>query len=542
MTFALDIFAPTAPAPAGGSVRAESQDAAPTDTAFADKVADATAARRNAPAPAPETKAHAVKGHLLAPAAGTDAATGDETIAPAEMDGATPDVPLVVAPEAVEAETESSAPAEAAVDPQSAPVIPPPLSPIVPSAPIETVEAAAPTPAVVTPETPADALDQGAGAPQILAAVEPDMPAAPTPPAVGAAPRSEAAPVKASVDVVAEQPTTPGANDKAATDKAAAETLKAAAAPAPATPVAAQIATQIAALARPTPKAVAAPVGDSAPAVEEPATPVQAAAPEAARTVETPRPAVNPALPSTPPPVPDTGHHAVSNAAASDSAAEAAPAAPDQNASGGKVDAAGNTPVPPPAPSATPSTGDAVVVAATVTPEAAVEVAVEAPRAAVTTSTEAARNLSLSQLSHATIETTAQIAAQIVRRLEGRSTRFDMVLTPEDLGRVEVRLEIDTDGQLAARLAFDNPAAATDLRGRADELRRQLQDAGFQLSDNALEFSQRDTSSGGGSDRHQDRNALFAGGSRLAAQADAAAAPAAWINLALTPDRVDMKV
>ena len=151
----------------------------------------------------------------------------------------------------------------------------------------------------------------------------------------------------------------------------------------------------------------------------------------------------------------------------------------------------------------------------------------------------------LSTLSRATVETTAQLAAQIARKLEGRSTRFDMVLTPEDLGRVDVSLEIGKDGQLSARLAFDNPAAAADLKGRADELRRQLQEAGFQVAGDALDFSQRDPSAGGGAfERQQQRNALFAGGSRLAAQADMpiVPAPGAWINHSLTPDRVDLKV
>ncbi len=151
----------------------------------------------------------------------------------------------------------------------------------------------------------------------------------------------------------------------------------------------------------------------------------------------------------------------------------------------------------------------------------------------------------LSTLSRATVETTAQLAAQIARKLDGRSTRFDMVLTPEDLGRVDVSLEIGKDGQLSARLAFDNPAAAADLKGRADELRRQLQEAGFQVAGDALDFSQRDPSTGGGAfERQQQRNALFAGGSRLAAQADmpTVPAPGAWISHSLTPDRVDLKV
>lgn len=155
------------------------------------------------------------------------------------------------------------------------------------------------------------------------------------------------------------------------------------------------------------------------------------------------------------------------------------------------------------------------------------------------------RDLGLSMLSRATVETTAQIAAQILKKLDGRSTRFDMALTPEDLGRVDVSMEIDSDGRLTARLAFDNPAAATDLRGRADELRRQLQEAGFQLSQDSLEFAERNPSSGfggGAFDRPPDRRA-FAGAARIAADADLAAPPpGAWTSLSLTRDRVDLKV
>lgn len=155
------------------------------------------------------------------------------------------------------------------------------------------------------------------------------------------------------------------------------------------------------------------------------------------------------------------------------------------------------------------------------------------------------QSLSFSRLSQATIETTAQLAAQIARSLDGKSTRFDMVLTPEDLGRVDVSLEIGDDGQLAARLAFDNPAAAAELRGRADELRKQLQDAGFQIAGDALDFSHRDQPQGGDAfERQQQRNALFGGGSRLALAADTSSilTPGVWTNLSLTPDRVDMKV
>ncbi len=183
-------------------------------------------------------------------------------------------------------------------------------------------------------------------------------------------------------------------------------------------------------------------------------------------------------------------------------------------------------------------------VAAPLPDSAAAPTPLAAPAAGNTSAAALAANVSasLSTLSHTAIEATAQIAAQITRRLEGRSTRFEMALSPEGLGRVDVSLDIDADGQLSARLAFDNPLAATDLRGRADELRRQLEDAGFTLARDALDFAERDASSSGqGFDRRQGR--AFAEASRRNDDADAAIpAPAAWISLSLTPQGVDMKV
>lgn len=152
----------------------------------------------------------------------------------------------------------------------------------------------------------------------------------------------------------------------------------------------------------------------------------------------------------------------------------------------------------------------------------------------------------LSTLSNTAIQATAQIAAQIVKKLEGRSTRFEMALTPDDLGRVDVSLDIDEDGALRATLAFDNPVAATELRGRADELRRQLMEAGFSLADDALSFAERDPSAGQGGafDRQTDpRNArAFGAASRLTAEADLSLQTPHWISLSLTPAGVDMKV
>ena len=154
------------------------------------------------------------------------------------------------------------------------------------------------------------------------------------------------------------------------------------------------------------------------------------------------------------------------------------------------------------------------------------------------------REAALSQLSRVTIEATAQIAAQILRRLEGRSTRFEMALTPDELGRVDVKLDIDAEGRLNARLAFDNPAAATDLRGRADELRRQLEEAGFHLAEDAFEFAERDSGSSAfdrGQDGRNGQSRAFNAAARLNAESDVAQPPR-WLALSLSPSGVDLTV
>jgi len=209
--------------------------------------------------------------------------------------------------------------------------------------------------------------------------------------------------------------------------------------------------------------------------------------------------------------------------------------------------AAATAPAARPSPAASPAAPTAPP-PALAPPSADADAAVPPPAFAETVgpaASAASRDLGLSQLSRATVETTAQIAAQIIKKLDGRSTRFDMALTPEGLGRVDVSLEIESDGQVTARLAFDTPAAAADLRARADELRRQLMEAGLHLSSDDLEFAERDPSSGfggGAFERQPDRRA-FTGAARLAAEADSVVPPpSAWTSLSLTPDRVDLKV
>ena len=86
-------------------------------------------------------------------------------------------------------------------------------------------------------------------------------------------------------------------------------------------------------------------------------------------------------------------------------------------------------------------------------------------------------------------EVTAQLAAQIASKAGGVRSSFDFSLDPQGLGRVDVSLKIDQQGQLSAVLSFDNPAVAAEARARAGDLQQALQQAGFDVSQSGLSFT-----------------------------------------------------
>jgi hypothetical protein len=96
------------------------------------------------------------------------------------------------------------------------------------------------------------------------------------------------------------------------------------------------------------------------------------------------------------------------------------------------------------------------------------------------------------RLSDHVAQNIAAMSALIQKRANGQSTRFDMELRPSDMGRVDVRLDIGQDGKIAAHMSFDSPISESEFRGRQDDLRRQLEQAGFKLDDTALSFSSRE--------------------------------------------------
>ncbi|MDB5497337.1 MAG: flagellar hook length determination-like protein [Phenylobacterium sp.] len=103
-------------------------------------------------------------------------------------------------------------------------------------------------------------------------------------------------------------------------------------------------------------------------------------------------------------------------------------------------------------------------------------------------------------------QTVANLAAQIAKKLDGRSTRFDVQLEPAGLGKVDVRVEIGAGGRMSAAMAFDTPQAAAELRSRAGELQRALEQAGFDIS-GGLSFDVAGDSGQGGQAQGQNPDA-----------------------------------
>jgi flagellar hook-length control protein FliK len=113
---------------------------------------------------------------------------------------------------------------------------------------------------------------------------------------------------------------------------------------------------------------------------------------------------------------------------------------------------------------------------------------------------------------HGAPQTVANLAAQIVKKLDGRSSQFDVQLDPAGLGKVDVRISIGADGRMTAAMSFDTPQAAAELRGRANELQQAMEKAGFDLSGGMSFDVAADSGQGGQAQtQQQDTGAAFRG-------------------------------
>ena len=89
----------------------------------------------------------------------------------------------------------------------------------------------------------------------------------------------------------------------------------------------------------------------------------------------------------------------------------------------------------------------------------------------------------------------AGVAIEIAGKALAGKNHFEIRLDPPELGRIQVHLDVDRDGNVTSRMIADRPDTLDLLRRDVSGLERALQDAGLKTSDNSLQFSLRDQSS-----------------------------------------------
>lgn len=89
-----------------------------------------------------------------------------------------------------------------------------------------------------------------------------------------------------------------------------------------------------------------------------------------------------------------------------------------------------------------------------------------------------------------------RLAIEIAATAQAGNSRFEIRLDPAELGRIDVRIEVDRHGNVTSHLTVEKPETLTMLRNDAPQLQRALDDAGLKTSDSGLQFSLRDQSSG----------------------------------------------
>jgi flagellar hook-length control protein FliK len=145
----------------------------------------------------------------------------------------------------------------------------------------------------------------------------------------------------------------------------------------------------------------------------------------------------------------------------------------------------------------------------------------------------------------ATAETVGTLATQIVKKVEARTSRFDLELDPAGLGKVNVTVEIGPRGQITAALSFERPQSAAELGARSNELRAALEKAGFDVASGGLSFQSGGGGAAGGQQQDASAWTANAGGrafdtaSRTAEQADATAR---WTGPRASAGGVDIRI
>ncbi|WP_439402319.1 flagellar hook-length control protein FliK [Bradyrhizobium sp. DASA03068] len=149
------------------------------------------------------------------------------------------------------------------------------------------------------------------------------------------------------------------------------------------------------------------------------------------------------------------------------------------------------------APAAPAHTGAQATIAPTDTSAQAAS-AVQAPLTNTTSAaTASTATLTATAATHNAAVPVSGIPIEIAAAIRAGKSRFDISLDPAELGRIDVRINVDRAGNVTSHLTVEKPETLQMLRQDAPQLQRALDDAGFKTGSNGLSFSLRDQNSSG---------------------------------------------
>ena len=109
---------------------------------------------------------------------------------------------------------------------------------------------------------------------------------------------------------------------------------------------------------------------------------------------------------------------------------------------------------------------------------------------------------STNPVAHAATNATAPVpiaglAVAIANRAQAGSNQFDIRLDPPELGRIDVQLNVDSNGQITSHITVDRADTLQLLQSQQPQIQQALDQSGLQTADNGLQFSLRDQSFAG---------------------------------------------
>jgi flagellar hook-length control protein FliK len=169
-----------------------------------------------------------------------------------------------------------------------------------------------------------------------------------------------------------------------------------------------------------------------------------------------------------------------------------AKAAADGAADAIKADASGDGSAAP-----TPPVGGHTAQLTTPDPSAQAANAIQPQLTTTQTTPSATAQLMVTNAAQSAAVPLSGLAMQIAASAKSGKSRFEIRLDPAELGRIDVRIDVDRNGQVTSHLTVERPETLSMLRQDANQLQRALDNAGLSTGNGGLQFSLRDQSQSG---------------------------------------------